>query len=325
MTSNPSITLILTVRNRCELLGRTLRSITAQKDTDFDIIIVDNASTDAAPRIINRWADENRGLFRSVTIVNEPKTGAASARNCGLHLCTTDYVMYFDSDDEMTPDHIKRIREFLAQNPETELLRWDIGILDSDGWLQVKSLPGKCDAALQIIHSPLSTQRFIVTTQLLRSIGGWNEELTIWIDWELGCRLILTGTEAKYLTGEPTVIVHPSDNSITGSRWCDKAAGHRKAIDKVKKLIHNAHTEEKPSPETRRLLLIVDAKLAAAAGRYRREGDKTSAAEALRAACSGHSLRQRCALHTIYSTVLIAGCGLSPLCSLFFPEKKPKE
>ncbi len=325
MTQNPSITLILTVRNRCELLNRTLGSIAAQNDTDFDIIIVDNASTDAAPRIINRWADENRSRFRSLTVVNEPEIGAASARNCGLRLCSTDYVMYFDSDDEMTSDHIKRVRKYLTQNPDTQLLRWDIGILDSDGWLQVKSLPGKCDAALQIIHSPLSTQRFIVATQLLRQAGGWDENLTIWIDWELGCRLILDGTEIKYLTGEPTVIVHPTDNSITGCRWSDRAEGHRKAIDKGKVLIHKAYSEKEPSAETRRLLLIADAKLAAAAGRYRREGNKKYATEALHEACRGHKPRHRCALRIIYSVVFMTGHGLSPLCSLFFPAKKTRE
>ncbi|MDE7410794.1 MAG: glycosyltransferase family 2 protein [Paramuribaculum sp.] len=329
MTESPIITLILTVRNRYELLGRTLRSIAAQTFTGFNLIIVDNGSTDAAPQIIDRWVEANANRFSSVTVLKESIAGASVARNCGLGHVTTDYVMYFDSDDEMLPDHISRIDNYLRSKPQTRILRWDIGILSSDGWLEVKTHPTECDLSLQIIHSPLSTQRFAVSTALLNEAGGWDEELNVWIDWELGCRLILSGAEVKYLTGEPTVIVHPSDDSITGKSWSAHAKNHETALDKVRKQIEQKHASasdtEDDDKDFNRFLLTLDAKRAAAAGMYRREGNKVIANRTLQKACSKHNLKHRLALRSIYTATRLSGHGLSALSSIFFPKKRVKE
>ena len=78
-TVEPLITVVLPVRDRADLLPRTLRSIQHQTLRPLRVVIADNGSTDAAPRIIAEWKERVAPEGISVKIVSEPRPGAARA------------------------------------------------------------------------------------------------------------------------------------------------------------------------------------------------------------------------------------------------------
>ena len=139
-TVEPLITVVLPVRDRADLLPRTLRSIQHQTLRPLRVVIADNGSTDAAPRIIAEWKERVAPEGISVKIVSEPRPGAARARNAALAMVDTPFTLHFDSDDEMLPDHLAQVDAWLRQHPDTDLLRWDVSILDDDGWTTLKSV-----------------------------------------------------------------------------------------------------------------------------------------------------------------------------------------
>lgn len=318
MEPTPVISIIIPVRNRAGIVVRTLESIAAQTYKNIRLIIIDNASTDNTAKVLSEWAETHRNEFERITVTSCPAVGAAQARNHGLGLVDTDYVMYFDSDDVMLPDHLQRVNDYLVANPDTEILRWNIGILDGDGWLQAKNHAHPDELRLHIQHTSLSTQRFAVRAEILRKVGGWDEDLSIWLDYELGVRLLASGHSVRVLSGEPRVIVFPTAESITGTSYSSRYDGHRHAFQKIRQ--HLSDMEDNRLP-----LLVLAAKEASISAIYRREGARDISRPALRQALTGLKMRQRLGIKIVYLTTRLFGKGGSSVANILFSKRVPKK
>lgn len=206
---------------------------------------------------------EPKGI--AVKIVSEPRPGAARARNAALAAVDTPFTLHFDSDDEMLPDHLAQVDAWLRQHPDTDLLRWDVSIIDDDGWTTLKSVDDDNLLRGHILHAALATQRYAVRTGLLREIGGWDETLECWNDLELGTRLLARRPLTAYLRCEPRVTIHPSERSITGRRMADSHEARERALDACRRALR--HTEMEPQS------VWIDAKAMILSGIYAREGE----------------------------------------------------
>lgn len=106
MTETHKVSIVIPNYNRALLIGETLDSITTQTYRNWECIIVDDGSTDSSMQVIEQYVkkDSRFKLFSRPT--NHPK-GANSCRNIGMKKSQGDYVIFFDSDDLMTPNHIQ--------------------------------------------------------------------------------------------------------------------------------------------------------------------------------------------------------------------------
>ncbi|MDE6460542.1 MAG: glycosyltransferase family 2 protein, partial [Paramuribaculum sp.] len=244
MNTAPLITIVLPVRNRAQLLPRTLRSIASQTLRPLKVIAVDNGSTDSTAEILGKWAQDVAPAGIEVTIVSEEKPGASAARNRGLAEVTTPYVMLFDSDDEMLPGHTQRLAECIAANPDAEIIGFDIAIRDDDGWTDIKSVNDSDLLRGHILHGSFSTQRYVAKTDFVRAAGGWDEELPRWNDLELGTRLLASAQNPMIFHGDAGVIVHPSADSISCSGFAKDAEILGKVLDKMESVFVSSSKEE---------------------------------------------------------------------------------
>lgn len=100
------VTIIIPTYNRAHLISETLDSILAQTYTHWECIVVDDGSTDDSQAVFDSYANkDNRFQF-----LKRPQTkpkGANACRNIGLEQAIGDYIVFFDSDDLMTPDHLE--------------------------------------------------------------------------------------------------------------------------------------------------------------------------------------------------------------------------
>lgn len=314
MAPNPPITIIVPVRNRQRIVTRTLDSIAAQSYRPLRLIIVDNDSTDGTMSIITKWKYAHESESLTIDILSEKQHGASAARNCGLAATDSDYVMFFDSDDEMLPHHLQRISDDLSRFPDTDILYWDIAYIDSDGWMEVK---GQTDSDLlrcHILHGTLSTQRFIVRTSLLRRVGAWDTALSIWLDLELGTRLLMAHPATRKLHGEPSVIIHPTDDSITGTDCSGRADALQLSLDRIESMFPDSHSYYRN---------LIDARRAILAAHYRRENNNRRAESLMKKTLDGKPLAKRIALNIIYHTVRLTGHGGAFLAPHFF-RKQPQ-
>jgi glycosyltransferase involved in cell wall biosynthesis len=113
MKRRPQVTILTTTYNRAQYLREALDSCLAQSFTDFEILIVDDASTDDTGAILALYRDERIRVVR-----NERNLGMCSARNRGLSEARGELVAQLDSDDIALPFRLERQVAFMAAHPD---------------------------------------------------------------------------------------------------------------------------------------------------------------------------------------------------------------
>lgn len=98
--TEPKISVILTVYNTEDVLRETLDSIFGQKMRDFELIVIDDGSTDGSLDILNEYAAKDARM----TVVSQENQGVSSARNLGLSRASAPYTLILDGDDVFVPD-----------------------------------------------------------------------------------------------------------------------------------------------------------------------------------------------------------------------------
>ncbi|MGO3184232.1 MAG: glycosyltransferase family 2 protein [Aequorivita sp.] len=106
------ISIILPVYNGEGLLQETLAQIAKQRFKDFDVIIINDGSTDATEKITVAFC-ENDSRFK---VFHQPNAGVASARDKGLKMASGEYIIHHDVDDYMPLDALKNLYEAIVQN-----------------------------------------------------------------------------------------------------------------------------------------------------------------------------------------------------------------
>jgi glycosyltransferase involved in cell wall biosynthesis len=112
-----AVSIILPTYNRSRFLPQALRSIEAQSFADWELIIVDDGSTDDTRAIIDEY---RRTTTRPVRYVYQENAGPYAARNTGLDLATARFIAFFDSDDHWLPHHLTDCVGALESNADVD-------------------------------------------------------------------------------------------------------------------------------------------------------------------------------------------------------------
>lgn len=258
--ASSQISIVIPVHNREATLHRTLASIDAQTMSPAAVILVDNGSTDSSLSILHTWASSRP----HATVVTEPRRGACAARNRGLAMVTTPRVMFFDSDDVMLPRHVEEFDMAARLHPDAGILGRDITATFLSGRSRRLTFTASSPFFHHIFRASLSTQRIVCHTDLVRSVGGWDETLPGWNDLELGVRLLLTSPQLHNLRGTPTVITYETPGSITGSSFSAHPGRWELSLQAIRRDLLAAGRAD--------LMHWVDAKAMILAARYAAEG-----------------------------------------------------
>ena len=97
------ISVIIPVYNAASSLDRCLCSVLDQTCTSFEVILVDDGSTDGSSAICDRYAEEDS----RIVVIHKENGGVSSARNAGIEAATGDYIMFLDADDVLSPDALE--------------------------------------------------------------------------------------------------------------------------------------------------------------------------------------------------------------------------
>ncbi len=112
--SNPLISIIVPVYNTEKYLPKCIESILAQTYTDYELILVDDGSSDRCPGICDEYADKNS----RIRVIHKENGGQSSARNSGLSIAKGKFVMFMDSDDYYAQDHA--LQKLVQQQSEQD-------------------------------------------------------------------------------------------------------------------------------------------------------------------------------------------------------------
>lgn len=265
-----SISVVIPVLNRAAVVPRTLSSVLAQTHRPLELLLVDNHSTDGTLQVLQQFQAEHESPELRIKVLSEPHQTAGTARNCGLREATGDWVMFFDSDDVMQPTLVERYAQAIAASPSVDIVVCRGALYNEAGDL-LQALPYVTRGDLmdgQLIHSTLATQRYIVRRKLISSLGGWNESLPGWNDWEMGVRLLAQQPRVHFLGNEVLVhVMHSGAASITGTEFHSRAGQWERVIDLNEQTIQASALKRKAH-----YLRLLNYRRLVLAAHYQREG-----------------------------------------------------
>jgi glycosyltransferase involved in cell wall biosynthesis len=189
--SPPAVSIVLPTYNRRMLLGRAIRTVLQQSYADFELIVVDDGSTDRTMETLARFEDRR---IRCVRL--DSNRGAAAARNVGIGVATAPLLAFQDSDDEWLPSKLdQQVRAFETCGPKVGVVYSDMARIWRDGSREYHRSPDVASGALinpdtrfyQVCR--LGIQSTVIRRDCLADVGGFNEAFPALEDLELFVRL----------------------------------------------------------------------------------------------------------------------------------------
>ena len=105
----PKISVIVPVYNSEKYLSEALRSLEEQTFKNFEVVIVNDGSTDGSDKIIEKFIEKNRNF----KLINQKNMGPGCAKNTGIKYSTGEYVTFLDSDDFFAPNFLEVLYNLL--------------------------------------------------------------------------------------------------------------------------------------------------------------------------------------------------------------------
>lgn len=239
----PAVSVVLPAYNREGSIRAAIDSVLCQSFGDFELIVVDDASTDATRAAAEAVADP-----RLRVIAHAENRGASAARNTGIAAARAPWVAFQDSDDEWLPLKLqKQMARLLA--PGADFVAAYCGMIvlgshtDLAATIRTRILyvprsdvaPVEGDILESLMRTSLvSTQTLVVRRDLMLQAGGFDPEMPALIDWECMLRLAPLGPVA--CVDEPLVLQRFSANSITREA-VKRARARARAVAKHRALL----------------------------------------------------------------------------------------
>jgi glycosyltransferase involved in cell wall biosynthesis len=215
MNKNPKVSVIIPTYNRAHLIGRAIQSVLNQTYQDFELIVVDDGSTDNTNEVIKEFSQKDK---RILYIKHDKNKGGSAARNTGIKAARGEYIAFQDSDDEWLPEKLEKQMGIL------EKVSQEVGVVYTGFW-RIKEDKKKYTPSDKVlkkegdIHNELlkgnfiTTQSIIVRKECFKEMGYFDESLPRLQDWELVLRL-----SEKYkfkFIDEPLLCSYYNDESIS--------------------------------------------------------------------------------------------------------------
>jgi len=186
-TRTPKVSVVIPVYNREGYIGDAIQSILSQTLQDFELIVVDDGSSDGTPEAVERVRDPRIRLVR-----NRENLGIPQTRNRGLEEARGEYVAWLDSDDMALPSRLQVQVDFLDRAPAIALVgSWAGTMNDAGHWLpRYKVLPTQPEevGARLLLRCPILQYSMMGRAEILKEMG-YREDFPVCQDFDLFVRL----------------------------------------------------------------------------------------------------------------------------------------
>lgn len=183
--TDPRVSVILTAHNYAKYLDRAVRSVLEQTYKDFELIIVDDGSTDYTQRLLEGYAEESR-----IRVVRLTGLGLAAASNRGIAASRGDYLIRLDADDYFDENMLLVEAHFLDSHPNVHMVFPDYYRVDlRGGIMEHVRLPKIHDEVTLLDRSPLAAGA-MYRRWCFEALGGYDETLRYQEDYDFWIRFI---------------------------------------------------------------------------------------------------------------------------------------
>ncbi|HEY9201572.1 MAG TPA: glycosyltransferase family A protein [Gammaproteobacteria bacterium] len=195
-----AISVIVPTYKRPELLARCLSSIYRQTYTDFEVLVVDNARDSQEARGVVEKINDPRFIY-----MNELTPGVSAARNRGLQQAQGELVLFVDDDDEIVPEMLQKLLDFMRQSDQSDISFTWCGVIK----LFEESGRIKQEKRFLVTDQDIQDMTFLVKIgtgcglcvrkDALLEVGGFDEDYKLSEDRDLLIKLIKAGKHYRPL------------------------------------------------------------------------------------------------------------------------------
>jgi glycosyltransferase involved in cell wall biosynthesis len=218
--SEPRLSVVIPAFNAARTLGSAIRSVLSQTDPGFELIVVDDGSTDATASVVRDHADPR------IRLLSQANQGLPAARNAGILAARGELVSFLDADDLWLPHYLERMGRALALHSHAGLAYCDAWVFQGgtrrvrrstvfDRHRPVGTLPA--DPAQFLEHHLRDNFFYVGTTvraDVLEQVGGFREDMVSLEDYEMWLRIEAGGFAAVEVP-EPLALYRTSANQMS--------------------------------------------------------------------------------------------------------------
>lgn len=197
MEKTPVISTVIPLYNKAEHIEKTLETVFAQTYGDYEIVIVDDGSTDTSAERVERINDPR------IRLIRQRNAGVAAARNRGISEARGEFVALLDADDDWKPEYLAEQMRLARKYPDCDVFATDYEFRDQNGKVSrtiIRKLPfegedGTVSNYFEVAssgHPPLWTSAVMARKSAFEGVGGFpagirsGEDLLTWA--RLACR-----------------------------------------------------------------------------------------------------------------------------------------
>jgi glycosyltransferase involved in cell wall biosynthesis len=218
----PKVSILIATYNRADFLALAIESVRKQNYTNWELLILDDASEDATAQIIASYQKADNRIHH---LRQEKNVGIVKNRNSGLAAAVGKYIAILDSDDIWTaPDKLKQQVDFLDNHPHHVAIGTYITLIDQAGKKIGQDTYELNDAGIRehlLVRNQFAHSSVMLRATTVHDIGGYDEKLELAEDYDLYLRLGQKGELANLPLFSTSYRVHAT--GISKKRQLDMA------------------------------------------------------------------------------------------------------
>lgn len=185
----PKVSVIIPTYNRGRFISHAIMSVLSQTYKDYEIIVVDDGSTDDTKKRVQKFGDQVRYIYQK-------NRGPSAARNTGIRRAKGKYIAFCDSDDQFLPDKLEKQMKYIRKHPECRFLYSWYYDVDPLGKVIKKKKPLVSKNQQQLQYLLLNRKLVIRTSTVLvhqscfNKAGIFNEKYWTSEDWDMWLRIL---------------------------------------------------------------------------------------------------------------------------------------
>jgi glycosyltransferase involved in cell wall biosynthesis len=187
--TTPQVSVIIPTCNRAQLVPTAIQSVLHQTFSDFEVVVVDDASDDCVSEVVKSFNDDRLRFIR-----HNSRRGGAAARNTGIRNSNGEYIAFLDDDDEWYPEKLARQMELMLRaQPEVAAIYTGYVVVDRDtGRVCCRRIPserGNLQKKLLESNPIGGTSSMLLKRSCLEKVGLFDENLPSFQDRDLWIRI----------------------------------------------------------------------------------------------------------------------------------------
>lgn len=219
-TPSPAVTVLMGVFNGLPELEQSIRSILAQTFTDFEFLIIDDASTDGSDRLIRQYASHDT---RIRLLRNEVNAGLGAVLDQGVREARGELIARMDADDVSVPKRLETQVEFFRKHPDTDIVgSYALDVAQDGAILRQRRVPTTHEKIAELVWSnPFIHTSVMFRKESIMKAGSYSAAIRRRQDYDLWFRCVHSGLK---LANIPEPLVHYHFSQVTLRRNHFRAA-----------------------------------------------------------------------------------------------------